>query len=149
MQSPIRRELGVNTWVWTSPLTDAELARLAPRVNAWGVDLIELPVESLGDWDPVTASALLRDLGLGATVTVVMGDGRELVATDARTVRETQHYLRGVVDASHGVGATVIAGPAYASVGRTWRMSESERLDRYRELVDNLEPVVAHAQAAG
>ena len=149
MQSPIRRELGVNTWVWTSPLTDAELARLAPQVKAWGFDLIELPVESLGDWEPATAAALLRDLGLGATVTLVMGDGRELVATDAATVRETQDYLRGVVDAAHAVGATVIAGPAYASVGRTWRMSESERRDRYRELVDNLAPVVAHAQAAG
>lgn len=37
-------DIGVNTWVWTSPLTDDGLAVLAPKVRAWGFDVIELPV---------------------------------------------------------------------------------------------------------
>lgn len=142
------RKLGVNTWVWTSPLTDEALTQLAPRVRDWGFDLIELPVENLGDWDPAAARVLLQDLGLGATVCLVMGPGRELVAADAQTVHRTQDYLRGVVDAAHTVGATVIGGPAYASVGRTWRLSEHERKDAYDELAENLAPVVEHAAAA-
>jgi D-psicose/D-tagatose/L-ribulose 3-epimerase len=43
----------------------------------------------------------------------------------------------------------VIAGPAYASVGRTWRMPDEERRTRYAELRDGLAPVAEHAAAAG
>lgn len=144
-----RRKLGVNTWVWTSPLTDAGLARLAPRIRGWGFDVIELPVENPGDWSPGRAARLLADLGLAATVTLVMGEGRELVATDAATVAATRDYLRRVVDAAAEVGSPVIAGPAYASVGRTWRMSGTERTRCYAELAEALDPVAAHARAAG
>lgn len=147
--SSARRLIGVNTWVWTSPLTDTALRELAPRIKGWGFDVIELPIENLGDWDPHAAAELLTELGLSATVTLVMGPGRELVATDPATVSSTQDYLRGVIDAAHAVGSGVIAGPAYASVGRTWRMSESERRDCYRELAENLTPVVDHGISAG
>jgi D-psicose/D-tagatose/L-ribulose 3-epimerase len=141
--------LGVNTWVWTSPLTDASLAELAPRIAGWGFDVVELPVENPGDWDPGRAAALLADLGLTASVVLVMGEGRELVAASATTVLSTQDYLRHVVDVAVTVGSPVIAGPAYASVGRTWRMSPAEREVRYAELRDGLAPVVEHATAAG
>ncbi len=145
----MQRQIGVNTWVWTSPLTDERLAALAPRVRDWGFDVIELPVEDPDDWDPARAADLLGRLGLGATVSLVMGDGRELVATDAATVAATQSYLRRVVDAAESVGAAVIGGPAYSSVGRTWRMTAAERAAAYAELVANLAPVVDHAAERG
>lgn len=44
--------LGANTWIWLSPLDDAKLAELAPRIAAWGFDLVEMPIENIGDWDP-------------------------------------------------------------------------------------------------
>ncbi len=143
------RPIGVNTWVWTSPLTDERLGTLAPRVRDWGFDVIELPVEDPDDWDPARAADLLGELGLGATVSLVMGHGRELVATDAAAVAATQAYLRRVVDAAARVGATVIGGPAYASVGRTWRMSDSERAAAYAELATNLAPVCSYAAERG
>lgn len=143
------RRIGVNTWVWVSPLTDDRLAELAPRVRGWGFDMIELPVENPGDWDPGRAARLLTDLGLSATVCLAMGPDRELVAAEPATVAATQDYLRHVVDAAAQVGSAVIAGPAYASVGRTWRMSLAERDACYAELRDNLAPVVEHAMAAG
>lgn len=145
----MRHALGVNTWVWTSPLTDATLAELAPRIAGWGFEVIELPVENPGEWDPARAATLLADLGLAASVVLVMGEGRELVAADATTVVATQDYLRHVVDVAEVVGSPVIGGPAYSSVGRTWRMSPEERTTRYAELRDGLAPVVTHAAAAG
>ncbi|WP_100444013.1 sugar phosphate isomerase/epimerase family protein [Glycomyces xiaoerkulensis] len=142
------RQLGVNTWVWTSPLDDEALARLAPKVRDWGFDVIELPVERLGDWDPGRAADLLGELGLGATVVLVMGPGRELVgASESATVADTQDYLRGVIDAAAAVGSDVIAGPAYASVGRTWRIDD--RAAAYRELRENLAPVGEYAAERG
>lgn len=143
------RRIGVNTWVWVSPLTDERLARLAPWVRDRGFGTIELPVESPGDWDPAKAARLLADLGLSATVCLVMGPGRELVAADPGTVTSTQDYLRRVVDAAAQVGSAVIAGPAYASVGRTWRMSPAERDACCAELRDHLAPVVEYAATAG
>ncbi|MBF8191297.1 sugar phosphate isomerase/epimerase [Nonomuraea sp. K274] len=141
--------IGVNTWVWTSPLTDGDLARLAPQAAGWGFDVIELPIERPGDWDPLRAADLLARHGLGASVVLVMPPGRELVAAPAGTVLETQDYLRHCVDAAVAVGSPVIGGPAYASVGRTWRMSGEERRAAYTELRRNLEPVAEYAAERG
>lgn len=143
------RALGINTWVWTSPITGTELERLAPRVAAWGFDVLELPVENVGDWDPQRTRALLDGLGLTASVVLVMGPGRELVATDPGTRSTTQDYLRRVVDAAAAVGSATVAGPAYASVGRTWRIPPHERQATHAELAESLAPVVDHAAAAG
>ncbi|RNL86028.1 sugar phosphate isomerase/epimerase family protein [Halostreptopolyspora alba] len=145
----MRRALGVSTWVWTSPLTDAALAEIAPRVRGWGFDTVELPVERVGDWSPERAARLLDTEGLSATVALVMGPGRELVAADRATVAATRDYLRRVVDAAATVGAPVIAGPAYSSVGRTWPMTDRERDTHYAELVEGLAPVAEYASAAG
>lgn len=138
-------DIGVNTWVWTSPLTDDRLAALAPRVREWGFDVIELPVEQPGDWDPHRAADLLAELGLKATVCVVMPPGRELVEAD--TIAQTQDYLRHVVDVATIVGSPVAAGPAYSSVGRTWRIDDRPRV--YAELRANLRPVAEYAAEHG
>lgn len=147
MAGPLSRKLGVNTWVWASPLDDEALARLAVSVRDWGFDVIELPVEAPGDWDPQRASELLQELGLDATVVLVMGPGRELVGAPSETVAGTQDYLRRVVDAAVAVGSPVIAGPAYASVGRTWRIDD--RAAVCRELRANLLPVAEYAAERG
>ncbi|SDH86547.1 D-psicose/D-tagatose/L-ribulose 3-epimerase [Actinokineospora alba] len=142
------RAIGVNTWVWTSPLTDESITQLAAKVAGWGFDVLELPVENLGDWSPAHAAKVLGEHGLGASVCLVMPPGRELVSADAATVASTQDYLRSVVDIAAEVGSPVIAGPAYTSVGRTWRLSPAERAIAYAELRDHLAPVVEHARSA-
>jgi D-psicose/D-tagatose/L-ribulose 3-epimerase len=141
--------IGANTWIWVSPLTDDTLAGLAPRIAGWGFDVIELPVENLGDWDPARAADLLAGLGLGATVCAVTPPGRELVATTPDVVATTQAYLRGCVDAAAAVGSHVVAGPVYASVGRTWRFGADERAAYVREFGEALAPVVDYAGAHG
>jgi D-psicose/D-tagatose/L-ribulose 3-epimerase len=142
------REIGVNTWVWCSPPTDARLDELIPRIGGFGFDLVELPVEQLGDWSPVHVRDLLDDEGLGVSLCAVMPPGRELVAAPAADVRATQDYLRGVIDVAQAVGATVVGGPIYASVGRTWPLTPGERASAYDEIAEHLAPVVEHAVAA-
>ncbi|MEU6973467.1 sugar phosphate isomerase/epimerase family protein [Kitasatospora aureofaciens] len=137
--------IGVNTWVWTSPLTTVDLERLVPHVATLGFDVIELPVEQPGQWDPRYCAELLDAHGLAASVVLVMPPGRELVAAPPGTVRDTQDYLRHCVDVAVVVGAPVISGPAYASVGRTWHLDTDERRRVYAELRENLKPVVDYA----
>jgi D-psicose/D-tagatose/L-ribulose 3-epimerase len=141
--------IGANTWIWTSPLTDEWLADLVPRLSAWGFDLVELPVEDPSDWDPASAADVLREHDLGATVCAVMPPGRELVAADRATVGATQRYVRCCVDAAAALGSGVVAGPLYASVGRTWRVEAGERAKLVRELADALSPLAEYAGELG
>ncbi|MEU4066976.1 sugar phosphate isomerase/epimerase family protein [Streptomyces wedmorensis] len=141
--------IGVNTWVWDSPSTDTSLARLVPRIARWGFDTVELPVEHPGDWTPGLTAELLHAHGLGASVVLVMAPGRELVAASPETVRDTQDHLRHCVDVAVAVGSPTISGPAYASVGRTWKLDADERRSVLAELRENLKPVVAYAGERG
>ncbi|MEU8525775.1 MULTISPECIES: sugar phosphate isomerase/epimerase family protein [Streptomyces] len=140
---------GVNTWVWDSPSTDLTLGRLVPRIAGWGFDVIELPVEQPGEWSPGRTAELLHDHGLAASVVLVMAPGRELVAASPETVRDTQDYLKHCVDVAVAVGSPTISGPAYASVGRTWKLDTDERRTVLAELRENLRPVAAYAAERG
>ena len=141
------RILGVNTWVWTSPLTDESLGRLAPHIARLGFDAIEVPLENPGDWDARRARELLDAHGLAAFVVGAMAPGRDLVASDR--IGETQAYLADCIRAAAVLGSPVVAGPFYASTGRTWRMSADERADVVRELRESLAPVADTAAEAG
>jgi D-psicose/D-tagatose/L-ribulose 3-epimerase len=142
-------KIGANTWIWTSPLTDEALSELAPKLRDWGFDLVELPVEQLGDWSPERAAEVLAEHGLAASVCVAMGPGRELCGADEQTVATTQAFLRECLDVAATVGAGVIAGPIYTSVGRTWRVSPEARRALYAELRSNLAPVCDYGAERG
>ncbi|MDQ0728870.1 sugar phosphate isomerase/epimerase [Microbacterium sp. W4I20] len=142
------RTIAVNTWVWTSPLTDATLEPLARKAAALGYDALELPLENVGDWDPAAARDTLDRLGLGAIVIGAMGPGRSLIAR-AGDVAATQQYLRACLSAARVLGSAVVAGPFYAPTGVTWRMDADERAAVVAELRDNLAPLAAEAADAG
>lgn len=142
------RTIAVNTWVWTSPLTDATLEQLARKAAALGYQALELPLENVGDWDPERTRAVLDGLGLGAIVVGAMGPGRSLVAS-AGDVAATQEYLRACLAAAQVLGADVVAGPFYAPTGVTWRMDADERSALVRELRENLAGLAADAAASG
>ncbi|MDP9365673.1 MAG: sugar phosphate isomerase/epimerase [Chloroflexota bacterium] len=140
--------IGVNAWVWVSPPTDERIAALAPKVKAWGFDLLELPLENPGDWDPARTADLLARLGLGAAVCVAMGPGRDLTA-DAVTVDATRAYLRSCVDACAALGGRTVVGPIYTPVGKTWPMDAGERAATVDRLVEGLRPVADYAGERG
>lgn len=142
------RTIAVNTWVWTSPLTDATLEPLARKAAGMGYQALELPLENVGDWDPERTHDVLDELGLGAIVVGAMGPRRSLLAR-AGDVAATQDYLRSCIAAAHVVGSDVVAGPFYAPTGVTWRMTQDERRDAVRELRENLEPLASDAADAG
>ncbi|WP_149085886.1 MULTISPECIES: sugar phosphate isomerase/epimerase family protein [Microbacterium] len=142
------RTIAVNTWVWTSPLTDDAVEPLARAAARMGYDALELPLEGVGDWDPLRARAVLDDLGMGAVVVGAMGPGRSLIAR-AGDVTATQDYLRDCLDAAAVLGASVVAGPFYAPTGVTWRMSEAERAEVTDELRENLAPLAREAADRG
>lgn len=141
------REIGVNTWVWVSPLTTDRLGELAARARSFGFDLLELPVEQPGQWDPEAAAEALAELGMGARIVGAMGEGRDLLAAGERA--DTQAYLRRLVDIALTVGSPTVAGPFTARTGRVWRMDADERDAAYSVLRAALEPVADYAAERG
>ena len=137
------REIGVNTWVWVSPLTTDRLGEFAGRARDFGFDLLELPVEAQGDWDPGAAAEVVAEFGLGARVVGAMGPGRDLI--DPRFRPDTQDYLRHCVEVAVQVGSPTVAGPFTAATGRVWRMDAGERTAVVRTLREALLPVAAFA----
>jgi D-psicose/D-tagatose/L-ribulose 3-epimerase len=143
-------QIGVNPWVWASPVDDAALAELLPRIAGFEFDAVELPIEQPGDWDPGRIRELLAQLGLSAAaVCAVTPPGRELVNAPPTVVEATVAYLTACVDAAVAVGAPSVGGPVYASVGRTWRMTEADRSACYTDFRRALAPVADHAAAHG
>lgn len=145
----MRRVIGVNTWVWQSPLVDDGLRDLAARAARMGFGAIELPVEQPGDWSADAAAEVLAAHGLVPIVIGAMGSGRNLVAAPGSEVVATQNYLVHCVGVAERIGSTVVAGPFTAATGRTWRMDDEERQARYGELRTALAPVVRQAERAG
>lgn len=136
-------KFGVNVWVWTAPLTIEVLERLAPTYVAIGCDIFEVPLEDLQGLDLQRAAAILHAHGLEATTCAVMSLDRDLIHPDPAVRANGMAYMHQAIDAAAVLGSTVLSGPMYASVGRTWQQTPAEReadlaalAPRLRELGD-------------
>ena len=141
--------IGVNTWVWTSPLRDADIPALAAKARSMGFDLLELPLETLDGYDRREARAALEAEGLAASSTLVFPPDRDLIHPDAAPRENAARYIRGAIDAAAELGSQTLSGPLYASVGRAWQQTADERERDMERLVEALTPLSAHAADAG
>ena len=136
---------GVNTWVWTSPLTTAELEKLAPHVAEMGFDWIEAPLESIGDLDHKRGADIVRRHGLGVSACAAMGPDRDLIHPDEAIRKNGMAYLRQAIGATHALGGANLVGPLYAAVGRTWQQTPAARARDLDVLVKNLGELARYA----
>jgi len=125
MSSNAPMQLGISTWVWTSPATTEVLESLLPHIAELGYDVIELPIETTGQFDVARAGELARDHGLGISVCAVIGPGRDLLLPGE--AEQGVRYLRSCIDVAQQLGSPTVAGPFYSAVGRCWRSSPAER----------------------
>lgn len=142
-------KFGVNTWVWVSPLTTADIETLAPKIKAMGFDQFEVPLEGLEDIDYDKAAAILKDNGLAVSVCAAMGPDRDLIHEDKSIRDNGVAYIKHMVDAAAILGAQNIVGPLYSSVGRVWQMTAEERARDTDLLVEQLKGLAAYAADYG
>jgi D-psicose/D-tagatose/L-ribulose 3-epimerase len=138
-------QIGVNAWVWTSPVNTEEFSRLAPKVKKMGFDLIEFGIESTSDLDYGRAAAVAKDNGLAVSVCAAMGPDRDLIHPDAAIRDNGVAYVRHCIEAAETVGAKNVVGPLYSAVGRTWQSTDEERKRDTDLLVDQLKTLSTHA----
>ena len=142
-------KIGVNTWVWTSPLTTDGFAALAARIAGMGFDLVEVPIENPGDFDYTRAGAIARDHGLAVTVCAAMSPDRDLIHPDESIRANGMAYVRHCIEAAYTMGSSRVGGPLYSAVGRAWQATADERASYMDLLVTQLKGLAAHAADHG
>jgi D-psicose/D-tagatose/L-ribulose 3-epimerase len=138
-------QIGVNAWVWSSPITTDELGRLAPMIARMGFDLVELPIESTTDLDYRKGAEIARANRLAVSVCAAMGPDRDLIHPDDSIRTNGMEYVRHCIDAAQTLGATNVVGPLYSAVGRTWQQTPDERKTDLDLLVRQLRDLSAYA----
>jgi len=138
-------KFGVSTWVWTAPLTDADLKTLAPKIAQAGFDIIELPLEIENGFDYQLAADLINDNGLSATTCVAMGPDRDLIHPEEAVRENGKRYVRHCIEAAKTLGAENLVGPLYSAVGRVWQATPEERAADSDLLVENLSELAQYA----
>ena len=142
-------QIGVNGWVWTSPVNTDAFEELAPKVKRMGFDLFEFGIESTSDLDYSRGAAIARDTGLAVSVCAAMGPDRDLIHPDDSIRKNGMEYVRHCIDAAKTLGAKNVVGPIYSAVGRTWQQTADERKRDTDLLVDQLKQLSAHAGDSG
>lgn len=140
---------GVNTWVWSSPLTTEKLRTLAPHVANLGFDWIEVPLEGLEDLDYKEGASIIKDNALGVSVCGASEPDRDLIHSDPEIRKNGMNYLRHAIEATRTLGGRNLVGAFYSAVGRTWQMTEDERARDTNLLVENLSQLATYASDHG
>jgi D-psicose/D-tagatose/L-ribulose 3-epimerase len=142
-------QIGVNAWVWSSPVDTEEFGRLAPKVARMGFDLIEVGIESTSDLDYRRAAQTATANGLAVSVCAAMGPDRDLIHPDETIRSNGMGYLRHCIDAARTLGAANVCGPLYSAVGRTWQATDDERKRDVDLLVRQLRELATYAGERG
>ncbi len=142
-------QIGITTWIWTSPLTTERFGEVVPHIKQLGFDLVEVPIEGTSDLDYARVAPMVRDLGLSASVCAAMSPDRDLLHADASIRANAMAYVRHCIDAAHTLGATNVVGPLYSAVGRTWQATADERKKDIDLLATQLKELATYAGARG
>jgi D-psicose/D-tagatose/L-ribulose 3-epimerase len=139
---------GINTLLFTSPFTTRQ-TRLFGTFKRWGFDAVEIAFEDPSLIDLGKVRAELDRVGLACcAVCGIFGPDRDLRGS-AKQQATCLDYLRRVVDAAAALGAPVIIGPVYSSVGRAEAYPPRERKAQWRTVARNLQQACQYAETKG
>ena len=141
---------GVNTWVWTAPITESELETLAPAVARMGFNHIELPMDDPKTLDFKKCGDIIKKAGINSvSFCAAMSADRDLIDPDPNIRRNGVQYLKDSIDGLAIVGGVNLVGPFYSAVGRTWQQTAEEREHDMKILVEILRELAEYAAKKG
>ncbi|MEI7844535.1 MAG: sugar phosphate isomerase/epimerase [Chloroflexota bacterium] len=111
-------KFGVNTFVWTSPCTMGAIEELAPKVKAFGFDILEISVENPALIDASAANKILKENQLEGIICGAFGPDRNICSADPIIRENAKIYIRWLIDAAQQIGSEVVCGPMYSAVGK-------------------------------
>ena len=140
-------KIGISTWVWTSPATTEVLEALIPHIASLGYDVVEIPVETIGQFDVSRVRAVAEASKVELSVCAVIVAGRDLLL--ANEVKAGIAYLEWCIDAAQHLRSPVVVGPFYSAVGRCWLATADERERDLDALAPVLHQLGDYASARG
>lgn len=141
-------QIGVNTFVWTSPFTTADFG-LMPKVKAMGFDIIEIAVEDTSRIDVPLLRKTAADEGLSLTICGAFGPTRDISSDDPAIRRNGVAYITDCLRLAEAVGSPLFAGPLYSAVGKTRMVSADQKAQERAWCVENLRILGKIAAEAG
>ena len=143
-------KFGVNTWVWTAPLTTEELEVLAPKIASMGFDHIEIPMDDPKTLDFKKCGEIIKQAGISSvSFCAAMGPDRDLIDPDPNVRQNGVDYLKASIDGLALIGGKNMVGPFYSAVGRTWQQTAEEREHDMLILIDILRDLSEYASQKG
>lgn len=135
---------GLNTFLFESPFNDKTFY-LVKKFKQWGFDGIELALEDPEHIKPRSFKKVLNDEGMMCeTVCAALGPDRDLRGTKDQQ-RTALDYLTRLMDVMSEIGATILIGPLYSSVGRAEPRDENEYKRQWDVVVKNLQHISDYA----
>lgn len=143
-------KFGVNTWIWTAPLTIVELEELAPKIAKMGCDHIEIPIDDPKTLDFKKIREIVNQAGINSiSFCAAMSPERDLIDPDPSVRKTGVEYLKACIDGLFIVGGKNLVGPFYSAVGRTWQQTPEEREHDMKILVHILKDLADYAGKNG
>jgi D-psicose/D-tagatose/L-ribulose 3-epimerase len=139
---------GVSTWLWTSPFTTDKIS-LFSKIKEMGYDAVEIPVEYPEQIDGPKVKAALDEYGLKPVVCGAFGPSRDLTNEDPAVHQQCFDYISQCFELCNIWGASFLAGPMYAAVGKARMLSPEARKKEWELAVTNLQKVCHMAQERG
>ncbi|MFD1143878.1 sugar phosphate isomerase/epimerase family protein [Larkinella insperata] len=140
--------IGINTFLFTSPFTN-ESVKWFSKFAEWGFDTVEIGLEDPANIDPQVVKQALADAKLGCrTVCAAMSLDRDFRG-DEEQQQNAMTYLKGVLDVMEIIGAEMLVGPLYSSVGRAEATPKEVYAEQQKAVVKNLKELADYAAGKG
>ena len=130
--------VGINSWVWISPLKTESVVTLTKKAAKMGFDSFELPIEDPSHIDADKVKDALKASGLRPVVCGAFGPSRDFTNEDPKFRKESLDYIKTVCKLCEKWGAKVMAGPMYSAVGKRRQVSPSQKKKEWELAVKGL-----------
>jgi len=107
----------VHAYAWTSSWSNSDLGLIA-HARELGLDGIEIPLMELGAVDPEAIRERAADAGAELVTSVAVDEATDPTSDDPEVRVEAFRFLRGCVEATAAMGASVFTGVTYSALGR-------------------------------
>jgi len=131
--------IGINSWVWTSPLNTESVPALLKKAAKMGFDSFELPVEDPSHFDGDKVKDAIKASGLRPIVCGAFGPSRDLTNDDPKFRKESLDYIKATCKLAEKWGAKIMAGPIYSAVGKRRQISPAQKKKEWDLAVKGLQ----------
>ena len=140
--------IGINTFLFASPFTNESIDWLN-KFAGWGFDSVEIALENASDIDAALIKRTLQKNNLICeSVCAVMTTERDLRGNIDQQQTAVQ-YLKGTMEVMKQIGAKMLVGPLYSSVGRAEAVTDEDYKAQWLTVVTHLKELCDYAKLKG